>query len=128
MLLAMSVSPDSTSELSLLFEIGQRMERSPDLRDIIDPVLETMETTMGFKRGTITLVNRKTGEISVEAAHRMSREQIERGRYRPGEGVIGRVVRGGEPVVLAPIADCPEFLDRTRARESSPRTSLLRGR
>lgn len=38
MLSAMSVSQDSTSELSLLFEIGQRMERSPDLRDIIDPI------------------------------------------------------------------------------------------
>ena len=120
----MTLSPDRTGELSLLFQIGQRMERSPDLRDIIEPVLETMDHTMGLKRATIALVNRNTGEISVEAAHTLSRQQIERGRYQPGEGVIGRVVRSGEPVVLAPIAASPEFLDRTGARQASPKDRL----
>ena len=103
-------------ELSLLFEVSQILDRSLDLRDVVGPVLEAMARHTGLMRGTLTLVNRETGEIMIEAAHGLSAEQRRRGRYRFGEGVTGKVVQTGRPAVVPRISDEPMFLDRTGAR------------
>jgi len=104
-------------ELLLLFEISQTLDRSMDLRDVVGPVLDLIATHMGMLRGTLTLFNRESGEILIEAAHGLSESQKERGRYRPGEGVTGKVVKTGKPAVVPHISDEPLFLDRTGARK-----------
>ena len=104
-------------ELLLLFEISQSLDRSMDLRDVVGPVLESIAHNMGMMRGTLTLLNRDTGEIFIEAAHGLSESQMERGRYKPGEGVTGKVVKTGRPAVVPHISDEPLFLDRTGARK-----------
>ena len=57
------------NELSLLFEVSQALTRSLDFREVIGPVLRKMAEHMGMMRGTLTLLNRDTGEIIIEAAH-----------------------------------------------------------
>jgi Nif-specific regulatory protein len=104
-------------ELSLLFEISQTLDRSMDLRDVGGHVLKSMAKHMGMLRGTLTLLNRQTGQISIEAAYGLSAKQRERGRYRLGEGVTGRVVQTGQPAVVPRISEEPLFLDRTGARK-----------
>jgi len=104
------------SELSLLFEISQILERSIDLRDEVDAVLKAIARNTGMDRGTLTLVDRETGELFIDAAHKLTTQQRDRGRYRPGEGVTGRVVETGRPMVIPRISEEPTFLDRTRAR------------
>jgi Nif-specific regulatory protein len=111
-------------ELSLLFEISQTLERSMDLSKVAGPLLETMAQRMGMLRGTLTLLNRETGEISIEAAHGLSSTQVERGRYRRGEGVTGKVVETGQPAVVPRISDEPLFLDRTGARSRLGREDI----
>ena len=103
-------------ELRLLFEISQILERSMDLRDVMGPVLKAMADHMGMLRGTITLLNRHTGEILIEAAHGLSPSQRRRGRYQLGEGITGKVIQSGRPMVVRRISDEPQFLDRTGAR------------
>jgi Nif-specific regulatory protein len=104
-------------ELSLLFEVSQALERSIDLRDEVGAVLKAIARHTGMIRGTLTLLNRETGEIHIDAAHGLSAKQRERGRYRPGEGVTGRVVQSGRAMVIPRISEEPTFLDRTKARE-----------
>ena len=103
-------------ELTLLFEISRILDQSADLRDIVAPVLAAMARHTGFLRGTLTLLNRETGDIITEAAHGLSAEQRRRGRYRPGEGVTGKVVQTGRAMAVPRIAEEPMFLDRTGAR------------
>jgi len=105
-------------ELALLFEIYQLLERSADLRDEAHAILKAIANNTGMVRGTLTLLNRKTGELYIEAAQGLTKNQQERGRYRMGEGVMGRVVSTGRPVAIPRISDEPLFLDRTRARET----------
>ncbi|MBN2308219.1 MAG: nif-specific transcriptional activator NifA [Candidatus Hydrogenedentes bacterium] len=105
------------TELSLLFEISQILERSIDLRDEMDAVLNAVSRNTGMERGTLTLLNRQTEELFIESAHGLTAKQRDRGRYRPGEGVTGRVVQTGRPMVIPRISDEPTFLDRTKARE-----------
>ena len=103
-------------ELLLLFEISQVLDESMDLGEVVKPVLEAMSIHMGMERGTITLLNRESGEIMIEAAHGLSEAQKERGRYRQGEGVTGKVIATGEHAAVPHISEEPMFLDRTRAR------------
>ncbi len=103
-------------ELSLLFEIGRILDQSLDLRDVLGPVLQAMAKHRGMLHGTVALLNRDTGEIMIEAAYGLSRSQQERGRYKLGEGITGRVIETGRPAVVPHISDDPAFLDRTGAR------------
>ncbi|MGC9029321.1 MAG: nif-specific transcriptional activator NifA [Desulfomonilaceae bacterium] len=104
------------TELMLLFEISQSLDQSMDLHEVVGPVFESLARHRGMMRGTLTLLNRESGEILIEAAHGLSQLQIERGRYRPGEGVTGKVIATGKPAVVPHISDEPLFLDRTGAR------------
>jgi Nif-specific regulatory protein len=104
-------------ELALLFEISQTLDRILDLRDAVGPVLHAMARHMGMLRGTIVLLNRETHEITIEAAYGLSTSQQERGRYKLGEGVTGKVVATGRPAVVPKIDEEPLFLNRTGARK-----------
>ncbi|GMW02462.1 MAG: sigma-54-dependent Fis family transcriptional regulator [Candidatus Hydrogenedentota bacterium] len=112
------------SELALLFEISQILERSLDLRDEMGHVLSAISDNTGMMRGTITLLNRHTHEIFIEAAHGLSTTQRERGRYRPGEGITGRVVETGRPIAVPRISQEPAFLDKTRSRTELQRDEI----
>jgi Nif-specific regulatory protein len=104
-------------EHTLLFEISQVLDRSLDLREVVGPVLEAMAKHLGMVRGTLTLVNRQTGEIVIDAAHGLSESQKERGRYRLGEGVTGKVIQSGRAMVVPRVSQEPLFLNRTGARD-----------
>ena len=108
--------PRELRELRLLFEVGEILDRSPDLRDVIEPVLEALALHRGLMRGTIALIDPGTGEIVIEAAYGLSASQRERGRYKLGEGITGQVVQTGRAVVVPSLSDAPSFLDRTGAR------------
>ena len=49
----------------------------------------------------------------MEASRGLSRQAIERARYRSGEGVTGRVLKSGKPVVVPKVSQEPLYLDRT---------------
>jgi Nif-specific regulatory protein len=105
-------------ELSLLFEVSQTLRKSLDLREVVGPLLRTMAKNMGMMRGTLTLLNRATGELFIEEAYGLSRSQKERGRYKIGEGMTGKVVKTGKPAVVPRISEEPLFLNRTGARKN----------
>ena len=106
---------DKIEELSLLFDISQILDSSLDLRDVLGPVLKVIAKHKGIIRGSLTLLNRETGEISTEAAYGLSASQQRKGRYRIGEGVIGRVVQTGKPAIVPRVSEEPAFLNRTGA-------------
>ncbi len=105
------------AELSLLLEISQILDRSLDLRDELGPLLKAIVKHTGMLRGTITLFDRETGELFIEAAHGLSGPQLERGRYKPGEGIVGRVAQTGRPMVIPRVSQEPRFLNRTNSRK-----------
>jgi Nif-specific regulatory protein len=103
-------------ELALLFEVSQALGRSMDLPEVVGSVFRALAEHMGMSRGMLAMLNRRTGEIFTEVGHGLSDTQRERGRYRLGEGVTGKVVQTGRPAVVPQISEEPLFLDRTGAR------------
>ena len=102
-------------ELTLLFQVSRILDESLDLREVVGPVLEALRNRLGVRIGVLSLLNRDTGEISIEAALGLSAPQRERGRYKIGEGIIGRVIETGQPAVVPDVAAEPQFLNRTGA-------------
>jgi Nif-specific regulatory protein len=54
----------------------------------------------------------------------MSEDEVKRGRYRLGEGIIGRVAKHGTPIVIPNIGDEPLFLNKTGARNMVKRDNI----
>ncbi|OQW94972.1 MAG: sigma-54-dependent Fis family transcriptional regulator [Verrucomicrobia bacterium A1] len=111
-------------ELTVLYHVSRILDQSLDMRDIVSPVLTSLAEFVDMKYATITLLNRKTGDILIEAAHGLSPQQAQRGRYKLGEGVTGQVVLTGKPAIIAKTSESPLFLDKTR-RGKRPDTSFL---
>ena len=109
---------EGPEELSILFEVAQILDSSLDLRTVVEPVLEAITRSLGLKFATLTLLNRQSGDISIEAAYGLSASQKSRGRYKLGEGITGKVIQTGKPAIVPRISEEPRFLDRTGARKS----------
>lgn len=102
-----------TKELELLLEISRVMDHSVDLAAVLGPVLEALSNYLDFKHSTVSLVDKKTGEIAIEMAHGLSAEQRKRGIYKLGEGVTGQVVATRKPAVIPNTRNSDLFLNRT---------------
>jgi Nif-specific regulatory protein len=115
---------NEVSELALLFEISQTLDQSIDLRDVLGPVLRALSNHTGMMRGTLTLVDRETGQGFVEVAQGLSDEEQERGRYEQGEGITGRVIQSGRAMIVPRISEEPLFLNRTGSRKELDRNAV----
>ena len=111
-------------ELSLLFEISSRLNESLDLKTALRPILQLIAEHMDIQRGTLTILNRSKGEIAIEEAYGLRPEEQAKGRYRVGEGITGKAIATGQPIVVPNIAAEPLFLDRTGARERLDKSDI----
>lgn len=109
-------SSREVTELGLLFAISKALSENIELRTALHAILGLMTDKMEMIRGTLTILNRKTGEIFIEEAMGLQPEEKAKGRYLLGEGITGQVVDTGEPVIVPRISDEPFFLDRTGSR------------
>lgn len=106
---------DKNVEITALYEISKLLGSSLNMKANLRGVMKVLSEYLDMKRGTLAL--RSNGEVSIIAAHGMSEEEIRRGRYRLGEGIIGRVAKHGSPIVIPNIGDEPLFLNKTGARK-----------
>ena len=102
----------------LFYEISKALSESLDLKKSLYKVLDILSSSMDMVRGTISILNPLRNQISIEVAHGISRAAMERGKYKVGEGVTGRVIQSGKPVVVPKISEEPLFLNRTATRKA----------
>ena len=105
-------------ELTVLYKVSQLIGSSFDFQEVFSEILNTFHFHLGMNRGTITLLNPETGELEIRAAHGMTDEEVKKGKYLVGEGITGKVVETGEPMVVPQIGKEPLFLNRTQSREN----------
>jgi len=111
-------------ELTVLYEISQLIGSSFDSHEVFSKILNTFHFHLGMNRGTITLLNPNTGELEIRAAHGLTEDEIGRGKYLVGEGITGKVVETGEPMVVPQIEKEPLFLNRTQSRENLTKSNI----
>jgi Nif-specific regulatory protein len=110
--------------LGALLEVSQALGSTLNIREAVEKVLEILDRELGMKRGAIALLSEKD-DLAIEYAHGLSDAERERGRYKLDEGITGRVVTSGKPVVVPQVSREPLFLNRTRKRAPGQEESFI---
>lgn len=106
----------SPEELTALYEVASAVGGTLNLRQALSDVLDILATRLGMLRPTVSLLSFEADGVQIEVAHGLSSEAMRRGRYRRGEGITGRVLETGQPLVVPHIDQESLFLDLTRTR------------
>ncbi|HSB81292.1 MAG TPA: nif-specific transcriptional activator NifA [Candidatus Methylomirabilis sp.] len=106
-------------ELTTLYEISKILGSSLELEQNLTGILRILHSFMGMRKGTILLYDPLTRELSIRLAVGMTAEEMARGRYQKGEGILGKVMQHGLPMVIPDIGQEPQFVDWTRSRDLS---------
>jgi Nif-specific regulatory protein len=99
-------------QLGALYEVSSVLSRSLNLRETLCEVLKVLNDRSRLHYGMVCLVDGESGELLVSALHDAQALPVESVRYRPGEGVIGRILEHNETWILPRVGDEPRFLSR----------------
>ena len=112
-------------ELSAILHISQVLTSSFDLEKNLAAVMASLAGQLEMQRGCVFLLNSLSRELRIVAAYGLTPEEIKRGKYRIGEGIVGRVIETGQPMFVPNIGEEPKFLNRTASRPQKSGVSFL---
>jgi len=113
------------AELTALLEVSMVLSSSFELEKNLLKAMKILSDHLDMNRGTVTLLDAKTSELRIATAYGLTKDQIARGKYRIGEGIVGRVVKTGSPMAIPDLGKEPLFLNRTGARIDKNNISFL---
>ncbi len=99
-------------QLESFYKVSQILGSGGNQKEALGQVLDVLDDDLGLKRGTITLLAPDGDQIRIEAAHNLSEQQSRTITYRIGEGVTGKVMQSGKPMIVPKISQEPLFLNR----------------
>jgi Nif-specific regulatory protein len=108
-------APNAQQQISVLHEIGQILGATTDLEEALNLILKQICERLNMSLATVSLLHQETEQVTIDIAYGLSRSEMERGRYKVGEGITGKVVESGKPVIVPRISSEPLFLNRTGA-------------
>ncbi|MEW6585325.1 MAG: sigma 54-interacting transcriptional regulator [Nitrospirota bacterium] len=111
--------------LSALLEVSKVLNSSFDLEKNLFRTMRVLGDFLEMERGSVFLLDGNSRELKIIAAHGLTKEQIERGKYRIGEGIVGRVLEKGSPMIIPNLRNEPLFLNRTGSRIDKNGISFL---
>jgi Nif-specific regulatory protein len=104
-------------DLFCLYEITKNLAAATDLQESLNNVVMLLADMKKMENGTVTIVNPISRELEIELAYGITATARKKGKYKLGEGITGRVVSTGEPVIVPQIGEEPLFLNRTGIRD-----------
>jgi Nif-specific regulatory protein len=111
--------------LSVFLEVSKVLNSSFELEKNLSRTMRVLGDFLEMERGSVFLLDHNTKELRIVAAHGLTKEQIERGKYRIGEGIVGRVMEKGSPMVIPNVGNEPLFLNKTGSRLGKEGISFL---
>jgi Nif-specific regulatory protein len=118
------VAKIKSKRLAALLEVSQALGSTLDTRAAVEKVLEILDRELGMKRGAIALLEGE-GDLKIQYAYGLSEGERLRGRYKIDEGVTGKVVSSGRPIIVPQVSREPLFLYRTRKRSPDKEESFI---
>ncbi len=100
--------------------IGKSLAPSVVMREM----LHLMSELLGLNRGRIVLVDPDHPTARICYAYGLTQAEVERGVYRKGEGITGRVLSTGQPMLVQDIDAEPLFLARCVPRDQLPQETV----
>ncbi len=112
-------------ELSAILQVSQVLTSSFDLEKNLYAAMEILAGRLAMQRGCVFLLDPLSKELKIVAAYGLTREEIQRGKYRIGEGIVGQVIETGQPMFIPNIGAEPKFLNKTDSRPQRSGISFL---
>jgi len=111
-------------ELLALHRITELIGTAVDLGGTLSRIFGVLNDTLRMERATLVLYERITQKLTIKASCGLSAAEINRGVYRPDEGVCGQIFQTCSPFVVPDINSEPLFLNRTGARTKVRRNKI----
>jgi Nif-specific regulatory protein len=120
-----SRTDSETRSLAAFLEVGQTLSGTLELNSALGAVLETLGRHHGMGRSFVSLIDAEAKELRIVASHGLPEAATRSVSYKLGEGITGRVVQSGKPIVVPQVSREPLFLDRLAARKKILRRQEL---
>ncbi len=98
-----------------LLAIAQALGSSLDFEQLFKQVSEILSARCQMTQCFLVLVGQDGDELNIVLGHGLTEEEMARGRYTKGEGIIGNVVASAAPIGVKDVREDTTFLDRTGA-------------
>ncbi len=112
-------------KLSALLEVSKALSSTLNIREAVEKVLEILDRELGMQRGAIALLEDSDNSLSIQYSFGLSEGERRRGRYKVDEGITGKVVSSGKPIIVPQISKEPMFLNRTRQSTPGQEASFI---
>jgi Nif-specific regulatory protein len=116
-----STAARDARRLSTLLEVSQALSGTLNLKSSMQRVLQTLIRHHSVVRGMITLI--RDGDLQVEAIEGYE-DRARTIRFKIGEGITGKVVESGKPIVVPRVSKEPTFLNLAPRRSEQPKAEL----
>jgi Nif-specific regulatory protein len=116
-----SAATRDARRLSTLLEMSQALSGTLNLKAAMQRVLATLIRHHSVVRGMVTLL--RDGELLVEAIEGFE-DRARAVRFKVGEGITGKVVESGRPIVVPRVSREPAFLNIAPRRPDHPKQEL----
>ncbi|EFK11125.1 Nif-specific regulatory protein [delta proteobacterium NaphS2] len=113
------------NELSAILDVSRVLTSSFDLDKNLMSVMKILSSRLEMQRGCVFLLDSSSGDLHIVAAHGLTLQEIRRGTYRIGEGIVGRVIESESPMFIPNIGDEPKFLNKTASRPQKSGVSFI---
>jgi Nif-specific regulatory protein len=113
-----------TDLLPLLSEMSRVVTESGDLSSTLSILLRLMKKHMKIVRGMVSLYHPESGKIFIHESLGLTKEEVARGIYFLGEGITGKVVETGQPIIVPRLGEETNFLNRTGSRNDIANSKL----
>ncbi len=100
-------------QLTVLYEVSKQLASTIDFSASIHSSLKLLATYLDIQRIALFVLEQETKEFVIRYAYGFTQEERQKGRYRLGEGITGKVAKSGIPIVLPDVKDEPMFMNKT---------------
>ena len=106
-------------ELKSLLNLSRILAPHLDQESVLKTTLDLLHDELRYQRGLILLVSSDHEGLILEVAQDSTAYSHGTLTYRKGEGIVGQVLKTGQPIAVPKVSEEPLFLDRIYDRKKN---------
>jgi len=107
---------DLAKDVSVFLEIAKTVGSDIDTGELFSIILEKSTQFLQAEQGSLMLLDEDRRELTVKAMKGLNKKIVELLKIRPGEGISGKVLSTGSPLLVADIDEDHRILQEKRPR------------
>ncbi|PLA75363.1 sigma-54-dependent Fis family transcriptional regulator [Hydrogenovibrio sp. SC-1] len=112
------------SEYIVIKEAAEQIEKAYEPDKAVHTILSLISRQMGLNRGRVLLQENTSGFLYTAYAYGLTKQEIAQGRFAISEGISGKVMHSGSPIIVSDIDKEDDYLFRTVERSTLPQETV----